>query len=596
VPRVTAEPTLATVHSRYYRRMRRLVVAMSVGLAACGGGGGSGNVDAPGDDGDGAPPPPSCDDAGSGSGPNATQPGEPTLPNPTIHYLTILWPITGDADLDATVTVRFRLANGGAWRQGMPLFRIPAGTTQGFSWEDRFAGSLFDLEAGTAYEVELALSDPDGGCVVRTLMASTRPVPGPVKNTPPTPVNPGNFAGAIAAANPGDILALAAGNYPGFTFMRDGTAAAPIIIRGVPGTVIGGDVRLDGRSYVHVDGLTINGKIKFNGGTGLAIVRNTITTTEDGITTKTRSEDCYIADNVVTGATTWNEAALGASGANIGEGIEVTGPGHVIEHNRVRGFRDGISLIEDTGAIDQYSIDIVGNDILEAADDGVEADFCFHNCRIIGNRMTDVFMGVSSQPGLGGPTWFVRNAMYSVVLSAFKLQRSSIGDVGLHNTIVKNGDAFGIYTTDVFSRQWFRNNLFIGGAGGTYNGYDNGTGAVIDLRAAGEGLSLDYDGYGSTTGEFRGHYGATVFASLAELQSMTTEVHAVELGLSVFAASVTYPTPFPTHAAPDLRPAAAGAAIDRGVALPNINDGFAGAAPDLGAYESGAAMAVYGPR
>src|SRR5262249_28914118 len=157
-------------------------------------------------------------------------------------------------------------------------------------------------------------------------------------------------------------------NYPTFTFTRDGTAAAPITIRGVAGTNIGGDVRLDGRSFVHVEGLTIAGKIKFNGGTGLAMTKNTITTTEDGITTKTRSEDCYIADNVVTGATTWNEAALGASGANVGEGIEVTGPGHVIEHNRVRGFRDAISLIEDTGAIDQYSIDIVGNDILEAAD------------------------------------------------------------------------------------------------------------------------------------------------------------------------------------------------------------------------------------
>lgn len=576
--------------------MWRLAATLSVVFAACGSGGG-GDVDAPGGDGDGAPPPPSCDDAGAGSGPNATTPGEPTLPSPTIHYLTILWPITGDADLDATVTVRFRTANSGTWRQGMPLFRVPAGGTQGFTWQDRFAGSLFDLEAGTEYEIELALSDPDGGCSVRTLTASTRPVPGPPASANTIQVTTGNFASAIAAANPGDILALAPGSYSTFTFMRDGTAAAPITIRGTAaGVNIGGDVRLDGRSYVHVEGLNITGKIKFNGGTGLAIMRNTITTTEDGITTKTRSESCYIADNVVTGATTWNEAALGADGANIGEGIEVTGPGHVIEHNRVRGFRDGISLLEDTGAIDQYSIDIVGNDILEAADDGVEADFCFHNCRIIGNRMTDVFMGASSQPGLGGPTWFVKNAMYSVVLSAFKLQRSSVGDVGLHNTVVKNGDAFGIYTTDVFSRQWFRNNLFIGGAGGTFNGYDNGSGAVIELRAAGAGLSLDYDGYGSTTGEFRGRYGTTAFTSLAQLQSTTTEAHAVEVGLSVFAASVTYPTPFPTHAAPDLRPAASGAAVDRGVALPNVNDGFAGSAPDLGAYEAGAALPSYGPR
>lgn len=43
-----------------------------------------------------------------------------------------------------------------------------------------------------------------------------------------------------------------------------------------------------------------------------------------------------------------------------------------------------------------------------------------------------------------------------------------------------------------------------------------------------------------------------------------------------------------------LRPGTA--AIDRGVALPNINDGFAGKAPDLGALELGQPLPTYGPR
>ena len=37
-------------------------------------------------------------------------------------------------------------------------------------------------------------------------------------------------------------------------------------------------------------------------------------------------------------------------------------------------------------------------------------------------------------------------------------------------------------------------------------------------------------------------------------------------------------------------------AVDAGVRLPNVNDGFAGAAPDLGAYELGQPPPVYGPR
>ncbi len=37
-------------------------------------------------------------------------------------------------------------------------------------------------------------------------------------------------------------------------------------------------------------------------------------------------------------------------------------------------------------------------------------------------------------------------------------------------------------------------------------------------------------------------------------------------------------------------------AVDAGIVLPNINDGFTGRAPDLGAYETGMAEPVYGPR
>ena len=37
-------------------------------------------------------------------------------------------------------------------------------------------------------------------------------------------------------------------------------------------------------------------------------------------------------------------------------------------------------------------------------------------------------------------------------------------------------------------------------------------------------------------------------------------------------------------------------AVDAGVRLPKVNDGFAGKAPDLGAYEVGQPVPVYGPR
>jgi hypothetical protein len=46
----------------------------------------------------------------------------------------------------------------------------------------------------------------------------------------------------------------------------------------------------------------------------------------------------------------------------------------------------------------------------------------------------------------------------------------------------------------------------------------------------------------------------------------------------------------------DFRLKARSAAVDRGVALPNVTDGFTGQAPDLGALEVGVAVPVYGPR
>ena len=40
----------------------------------------------------------------------------------------------------------------------------------------------------------------------------------------------------------------------------------------------------------------------------------------------------------------------------------------------------------------------------------------------------------------------------------------------------------------------------------------------------------------------------------------------------------------------------AGLAIDRGVVISNVNDGYTGKAPDLGAFEAGQPLPIYGPR
>jgi hypothetical protein len=308
--------------------------------------------------------------------------------------------------------------------------------------------------------------------------------------------------------------------------------------------------------------------------------------------------NCYVADNVIQGTTQWTSEAMGANGKNVGEGIEMTGPGNVICYNRVWGFRDCLSTMESQAAFNQVCIDFYNNDISFAADDAVEADYAMGNCRIMRNRITNCFVGLSSQPGLGGPTYFIRNVMYNLTYVPYKLHNGSQGDVVLHNTVVKTGDAAVCFTPARWSHALFRNNLAIGGAGGgRFGSYSNGTGLAANFRAADATCDFDYDGYGTVGTPFRGNISGKSFDSLATLRANTTEKHAIQVGLDIFAAQVAFPNPaLDKWPVPDLRLKAGSAAVDAGVVLPNVNDNYTGKAPDLGAYELGQDLPHYGPR
>ena len=94
------------------------------------------------------------------------------------------------------------------------------------------------------------------------------------------------------------------------------------------------------------------------------------------------------------------------------------------------------------------------------------------------------------------------------------------------------------------------------------------------------------------------------FATLAEYSAATRQdQHSVLVDYDVFvnvprldAKDVKTVQRLYTASDLDFRLRAASAAADRGVNLPNITDGFAGAAPDLGALEIGQPLPVYGPR
>jgi MYXO-CTERM domain-containing protein len=541
----------------------------------------------------------------------STTAGAITTPYPTTQGISIEWAIVGDSNNNGVVTVRYRPAGTTNWKTGMALFRIPAGSNDTGSfgsgngqWSNKHSGSLFDLDPATSYEIELTLTDPDGGSTTQSTTVATRPIPQASTTATTKAVTPANFSAMLAGAAPGDILLMGAGNYPAFTVSRSGADGKPIVLRGtsVDGVVIQGRVTMDDQNYVYLENVTVQGEVRMHGASNMVVRGCHIQSTGEGIDFEIGNavpRNNYIVDNDVVGAAVWVDNQLSTDGYNGGEGIQFTGSGHVVCFNHVKGFRDDISLMEYDEAYEQVSIDICNNDIEEATDDAVEADSAMGNVRVVRNRVRNCFDGMSSQPDLGGPTYYIQNVMYNVLYSPFKFHNGTVGDVVLHNTVVKCGDAFGCYAGETWSRAYFRNNLFIGGTGGgTYGGYGNGSGNVLDLADADATCSFDYDGLGSIgTNTFAGKIGSTRFTSLATLKANTTEVHAVQVDMSVFADAVPFPSnPYPPKPVVDLQLAAGGAAIDKGVVIVGLNDGFSGAAPDLGAYELGATPPVYGPR
>jgi hypothetical protein len=538
---------------------------------------------------------------------NSTTPGEISTPYPTVTNLAVEWKVQGDDNLNGVVAVKYRRAGEESWRPAMPLRRVPAGSSRTtrpvFHWENRHSGSIFDLRPDTEYEISLTLSDPDGGSAEKTIRARTRPVP----RDPPHPrrrkANPQTLPAIAESARPGDLILLAPGNYGRFTVTRDGAENHPIVFRSAENGAIFEGINLRGRKHVHLDGVTSQGSIDLLGGEWL-VVRRAHVKAKYGIIASNPpgTSNAYIADNVVTGFEPWERTRMGAEpppglAGNEGEGIQLTGSGNVVCHNRVRGYRDCISFMEDTRAARQMCNDVYNNDISIGNDDAIEADFAMGNCRILRNRITNCFMGLSSQPGLGGPTYFIRNVMYNITNSPFKLARYSSGDVILHNSCVKVGDGFAA-PHQGWSHALLRNNLCIGGkGGGVFGRYHSGPGRAVSLPGPDATSDLDYDGVGSHGVPFEGNIGGVRFGSIEEMRSRTREKHAVLVDMDVFQAKVPFPDPaIPEWPIPDLRIRAGSAAADAGTALANINDGYAGKAPDLGAYEVGQPLPIYGPR
>src|SRR5262249_4598125 len=81
--------------------------------------------------------------------------GTPVLDRPTLTSLGVQWPITGDDNFNATITVKYRVAGTAQFTDALPLYRVHPESVTGHTVMPQFAGSVFDLHPGTMYEIQL---------------------------------------------------------------------------------------------------------------------------------------------------------------------------------------------------------------------------------------------------------------------------------------------------------------------------------------------------------------------------------------------------------------------------------------------------------
>ena len=293
--------------------------------------------------------------------------------------------------------------------------------------------------------------------------------------------------------------------------------------------------------------------------------------------------------------------------------LKVYGSGNVVAFNRVRNFHDGIDFAT-YGVPDGYpnmvrdhmpvSNDFYNNDISNVHDDCIESDGALYNIRVMRNLCGNMAgSGFSMQP-IWGLAYFIGNIVYHDPGNFAALKFSvPTGAVFYHNTFIaaiRGGSGANLH---------FRNNLIMA---------EDPADPAFNLFSLTNFSSSDYNGFmpgatapfafgwnsppfGNLSPAYEGKLEVRHYKTLMEYSQATMQdQHSVMVNYDVFEnlqpADVTNPTKVYDIDSINFQLKPGGAAVDAGIALPNIDDGFMGRAPDLGALELGRPAPHYGPR
>lgn len=260
---------------------------------------------------------------------------------------------------------------------------------------------------------------------------------------------------------------------------------------------------------------------------------------------------------------------------------DAIGRGNVVRRNAIRGTYDGLHPCGDRAPPSGFSneTEVYDNTLSHHNDDAIESEGYCANLRLWGNRISDSLMAFAVAPAGTGPVWIVRNTAWNLgstrsalvdgnTSSAIKINSGYPTPVGpllvYHNsfvTSVPGTDALVLFDPGIATVLLTRNNLF------SAPGH-----ALRKINAI--ALDLDGDDLDAGTPPLVRWY-STDYATLAAFRAGTgQEAH----GIAAPALLVD-----PAHGR--FMPLASSPLVDRGMALPGVNDGYAGTAPDIGAIE-----------
>jgi parallel beta-helix repeat protein len=260
----------------------------------------------------------------------------------------------------------------------------------------------------------------------------------------------------------------------------------------------------------------------------------------------------------------------------------VDGRGTVIRRNKFHDFFDGLGICPGDSAAKSNETDFYDNESYNLGDDGVETDGQCVNVRLWGNLFHDSLAGISLAPVGGGPVYCLRNRIYLTGAGKseegytglpFKFN-SSDGDSGaiylFHNTVDAQragNDGFRIMSPGTWTALYARNNVFAG----TLHALENAN--------ASQPVDMDYDDLWRSGSDYLVRWDGLGNPRLTTLADYTAATRQEAHGISADPG-------FVAPASADFTPTSASPLVDRGVYIPGINDGYKGAAPDIGAIES----------